>query len=102
MALAMTGYLSVQSLPRRVRICTLPPSSRACMRYPSNLISCSQLEPSGAFSTSFASWGLIQVGGKVDPTFWRAGIACVSLVRADFVITVIPEVLSLDVPPAPC
>src|SRR5215469_10482620 len=59
----MTGYLSVQSLPRRVRICTLPPSSRACMRYPSNLISCSQSGPSGALSTSLASCGLAQVGG---------------------------------------
>src|SRR5882672_9277281 len=36
MALAMPGYFWVQSLPRRVRIFTLPASRRACIRYPSS------------------------------------------------------------------
>src|ERR1700756_2352847 len=81
MALVMAGYLSVQSLPRRVRICALPASSRACIRYPSNLISCSQSEPSGAFSTSAASCGLIQAGGGAGLTLRRVGG-----VRADFAI----------------
>jgi hypothetical protein len=61
-ALAMAGYLSVQMLPRRVRICTRPASSRACIRYPSSLISCSQSEPSGACLTRAASCGFTQVG----------------------------------------
>jgi hypothetical protein len=51
------GYFWVQSLPRRLMIFTLPASSRACMRYPSSLISCSQSGPSGAFFTSAASCG---------------------------------------------
>src|SRR5215831_13268873 len=77
----MAGYLSVQSLPRRVRICTLPRSSRACIRYPSNLISCSQSGPSGAFSTSFASCGLTQAGGEASPA-----PRPVSFARGDFII----------------
>src|SRR5215831_15254625 len=79
----MAGYLSVQSLPRRVRICTLPASSRACIRYPSNLISCSQSWPSGAFSTSLLSCGLIQVAGGVGSTFRRAGAVAAGIVRGD-------------------
>src|SRR5215471_3370835 len=70
----MAGYLSVQSLPRRVMIRTLPRSSRACIRYPSNLISCSQSGPSGAFSTSLASCGLIQAGGEASSVRRRVGI----------------------------
>src|SRR5689334_16598003 len=86
MALAMAGYLSVQSLPRRVKICTLPPSSRACIRYPSNLISCSQSGPSGAFSTSFASCGLIQAGGEAGFALRSVESVSVGFVRADFAI----------------
>jgi hypothetical protein len=59
-AWAMAEYLSVQMLPRRVR--TRRASSRACMRYPSSLISCSQSEPSGASLTRAASCGFAQVG----------------------------------------
>src|SRR6516162_8819387 len=84
MALAIAGYLSVQLLPRRVRICALPVSSRACIRYPSNLISCSQSGPSGAFSTSLASCGLIQSGGEAGGTLRRVGIVSVEFARADF------------------
>jgi hypothetical protein len=83
---AMVGYLSVQLFPRRVRICTLSASSRACIRYPSNLISCSQSGPSGAFSTSLASCGLIQVGGEGSSTLRWVGVAVVGFVRADFAI----------------
>src|SRR6184192_4065580 len=86
MVLVMAGYLSVQSLPRRVRICTLPASSRACIRYPSNLISCSQSGPSGALSTRAASCGLIQAGGGAGLTLRRVEIMSVMFARADFVI----------------
>src|ERR1700757_448687 len=86
MALVMAGYLSVQSLPRRVRICTLPASRRACIRYPSNLISCSQSGPSGAFSTSAASCGLIQAGGEAGFTLRRVESVSVGFVRGDFAI----------------
>src|SRR5437763_3450706 len=81
MAWAMAGYLSVQSLPRRVRICTLPASSRACIRYPSNLISCSQSGPSGALSTRAASCGLIQAGGGAGLTLRRVEIMSVMFAR---------------------
>src|ERR1700720_4750651 len=81
----MVGYFSVQSLPRRVRICALPASSRACIRYPSNLISCSQSEPSGALSASAASCGLIQAGGEAGLTLRRVESVSVGFVRADFV-----------------
>jgi hypothetical protein len=86
MALSMPGYFSVQSLPRRVRICALPASSRACIRYPSNLISCSQSGPSGALSTRAASCGLIQAGGGAGLTLRRVEIMSVMFARADFVI----------------
>src|SRR5947209_4716938 len=82
MAWTMAGYLPVQSLPRRVRICTLPPSSRACVRYPSSLISCSQSGPSGAFSTSLASCGFIQVGGGVGSPLRRVGIVFSGFARS--------------------
>src|SRR5260221_3592138 len=89
----MMGYFSVQSLPRRVRICVLPASSRACIRYPSSLISCSQSEPSRAFSASAASCGLIQAGGEVGLTLRRGESASVGFVRADFIIvSLYPEV----------
>ena len=81
MALAIVGYFWVQSLPRRVMIFTLPASSRPCMRYPSNLISCSQSGPSGAFFTSAASCGLTQVGRDVRST------PRVIVARSDFGIT---------------
>src|ERR1700751_3405544 len=97
MNLAMAGYLSVQSLPRRVSICALPETSRACIRYPSNLISCSQSGPSGAFSASAASCGLIQAGGGAGLTLRRVEIMPVGFVRADFVIaTHVPEVRRLS------
>ena len=56
---------------------------RACIRYPSSLISCSQLEPSGAFFTSAASCGLTQVGGDAGSTLrWvEVGVA-----RSEFAI----------------
>src|SRR5258707_8666450 len=85
----MVGYFSVQSLPRRVRICALPASSRACIRYPSSLISCSQSEPSGAFSASAASCGLIQAGGGAGLTLRRGESGSVGFVRADFLIAAI-------------
>src|ERR1700719_640566 len=81
MALAMVGYFWVQSFPRRVMIFTLPASSRACMRYPSSLISCSQSGPSGAFFTSATSCGLTQVGGERRSTFPRVGVI---VGRSDF------------------
>src|SRR6516225_1205344 len=59
---AMAGYLWVQSNPVRVSSRTAPRSSRACIRYPSNLISCSHSDPSGGASTSLVSCGLIQSG----------------------------------------
>src|ERR1700746_3336137 len=96
MALAMAGYFSVQSLPRRVRICTLPASSRACIRYPSNLISCSQSEPSGAFSASAASCGLIQAGGEAGLTLRRVESVSVGFVRADFAIAAIYQNFALS------
>src|SRR5580700_3525535 len=85
----MVGYFSVQSLPRRVRICALPASSRACIRYPSNLISCSQSGASGAFSASAASCGLIQAGGGAGLTLRRVESVSVGFVRADFIIAAI-------------
>jgi len=89
MDFAMAGYFSVQLLPRRVRICTLPASSRACIRYPSPLISCSHSEPSRAFSTSAASCGLIQAGGEAGLTLRRVESVSVGFVRADFIIVAI-------------
>src|SRR5271169_179044 len=86
MDLAMAGYLSVQSLPRRVRICALPASSRACIRYPSNLISCNHSEPSGGSLTSLASCGLIQVGGGAGSALRRVEIVSVRFAREDFAI----------------
>src|ERR1700726_537166 len=97
MNLAMAGYLSVQSLPRRVRICALPETSRACIRYPSNLISCSQSGPSGAFSASAASCGLIQAGGEAGLTLRRVESVSVGFVRADFVIATMYQKFALFV-----
>src|SRR5215467_7220936 len=99
MALTMAGYLSVQLLPRRVRICTLPTSSRACIRYPANLISRSQSGPSGALSTSLASCGLIQVGGGASPTLRRAGAVPAGVVRGDFAIAAIYQEFAFFVGP---
>src|SRR5260370_34604559 len=88
----MVGYFSVKSLPRRVRICALPASRRACIRYPSNLISCNQSGPSGAFSASAASCGLIQAGGEAGLTLRRVEIIRVGVARADFAIAIDLEV----------
>src|SRR5437764_7618532 len=96
MDLAMAGYLSVQSLPRRVRICTLLASSRACIRYPSNLISCSQSGPSGALLTSAASCGSIQAGGELGLALRRVESVSVGFVRADFVIATINQKFALS------
>jgi len=95
MDFAMAGYFSVQLLPRRVRICTLPASSRACIRYPSNLISCSQSGPSGALSASAASCGLIQAGGEAGLTLRRVESVSVGFVRADFVIATMYQEFAL-------
>jgi hypothetical protein len=65
MAAESAGYLCVQSRPVRVSSLTAPRSSRACIRYPSNLISCSHSGPSGAASTSLVSCGFIQFGSVV-------------------------------------
>jgi hypothetical protein len=63
MALAMVRYFSVQSVPRRVRICAL--QARAERAFDTNraLVRAANRGPSGAFSTSLASCGLIQAGG---------------------------------------
>ena len=53
---------AVQSSPLRVSSRTSPWSSRACMRKPSYLISCSHWSPSGASLTSCVSCGRIQSG----------------------------------------
>ena len=76
----MAGYLSVQMLPRRVRICTRPASSRACIRYPSNLISCSQSGPSGASLTSAASCGFTHNGGEAGSPLRRVGVVVVEAI----------------------
>src|SRR5712671_5380246 len=91
----MVGYFSVQSLPRRVRICALPASSRACIRYPSNLISCSQSEPSGAFSASAASCGLIQAGGEAGSEVWSARIVPAGVARVDLAIATMYQEFAL-------
>src|ERR1700730_15366773 len=64
-AAAMERYLCVQSRPVRVSSATLPWSRRACMRYPSCLISCSHSGPCGGASTSLQSCGLTQLGSPV-------------------------------------
>ena len=91
----MAGYLSVQLLPQRVRIWTLPASRRACIRYPSSFNSWSQWDPSGALSTSFASCGLIQVGGEGSSALWPARIVPVGATRADFIIGVMYQNFAL-------
>src|SRR3954452_17147338 len=95
MALTMAAYLSVQTLPRRVRMCPRPSSSRACIRYPSNLISCSQSGPSGALLTSAASCGLIQAGGEAGFTLRRVQSLSVGFVR-DFAIAEIYQNFALS------
>src|SRR5207244_2090999 len=64
-ALATGEYLCVQSRPVRVSNETLPRSRRACMRWPSYLISCSHTGPCGGASTSLQSCGLTQLGSPV-------------------------------------
>jgi hypothetical protein len=86
MALAMAGYFSVQSLPRRVKICTLPASSRACIRYPSSFNSCSQSGRSGASLTNLASCGLIQVGGRASSILRRVRTDPKGVARDDLAI----------------
>src|SRR3984893_1262832 len=61
-AAAIEGYLCVQSRPVRVSSETLPRSTRACIRYPSYLISCSHPGPCGGASTSLQSCGLTHFG----------------------------------------
>ena len=95
MALAMVGYFWVQSLPRRVRIFTLPASSRACIRYPSSLISRSQSEPSGGCFTSAASCGLTQVGSGVRSTPRWAGVI---VVRSDLDIATMYQTINQEAP----
>src|SRR5690349_21065457 len=82
----MAGYFEVQSLPRRVRMLTRPASMRACMRYPSNFISCSQSVPSGAAFTSAASSGFTQAGGEAGSPLWREGVVPEGVARPDFAI----------------
>src|ERR1700737_1894384 len=65
-AAAMERYLCVQSRPVRVSSETLPWSRRACMRYPSYLISCSHSGPCGGASTSLQSCGLTHFGRPGD------------------------------------
>jgi hypothetical protein len=67
-AAAIAGYLCVQSRPVRVSSRTAPRSSRACIRYPSNLISWSHPGPSGGWSTSLVSCGFTQPGSAVAST----------------------------------
>src|SRR6516165_10099819 len=98
MDLAIAGYFSVQSLLRRVRICALPASSRACIRYPSSLSSCNQSWPSGAVSTSLASCGLIQAGEEASGTLRRVGIVSMEVVRADFGIAFTSLGAAIDAP----
>jgi hypothetical protein len=64
----------------------MPPLRRACIRYPSNLVSCSQSGPSGAFSTSLANCGLIQAGGDASSTLRRVGTEPKRVARDDFAI----------------
>src|SRR6266481_1677417 len=65
----MGGYLGVQSRPVRVNSWVLPRSRRACMRYPSYLISCSHSAPYGAASTRLQKlslgplWQTARTGG---------------------------------------
>src|ERR1700730_4494430 len=61
----MARYLCVQSRPVRVNRWAPPRSRRACMRYPSCLISCTHSGPCGGASTSLQSCGLTQPGSPV-------------------------------------
>src|SRR5262249_33693326 len=69
-------YLCVQSRPVRVNSRTAPLSSRACILYPSNLISCSHSAPSGGASTSLVSCGFIQLG---RPGEWSRNLLFIDL-----------------------
>jgi hypothetical protein len=53
------------------------PEEIAVYRVPPKVISCSQSGPSGAFSTSLASCGLIQAGGEVGSTFRRVAVVSI-------------------------
>src|ERR1700737_3018838 len=63
--------------PVRVSSETLPRSRRACMRYPSYLISCSHSGPFGGASTSLQSCGLIHFGRLGD---WPRGLLFIKFV----------------------
>src|SRR6516165_4463510 len=63
-------------------------SSQACMRYPSNLISCSHSEPSGGWSTSFVSCGLIHSG--------RSGVSARGRPATDLAMPRRPDSFSRD------
>src|ERR1700730_6403392 len=73
-ALAIGRYLRVQSRPARVRSRTSPASRRACIRYPSCLISCSHSVPLGAACTSCESCGFTKVG-KDERRAGRGGLS---------------------------
>src|SRR6516165_9449644 len=84
----MAGYLWVQSSPVRVSSRTAPRSSRACIRYPSNLISCSHSGASGGVSTSLVSCGFIQLGNsaasaRIRPAIDRVILASAAIVGPD-------------------
>src|ERR1700730_6715438 len=81
----MEGYLCDQSRPVRVSSWALPWSRRACMRYPSYLISCSQSGPCGGASTSLQSCGLTHLGRPGD---WLRGLLFI-----EFAITAAREAL---------
>jgi hypothetical protein len=78
-AAAIAGYLWVHSSPVRVSSRTAPLSSRACIRYPSNLISCSHSGPSAALSTSLVNCDLIHSAKTVDGEPRRAAAALATL-----------------------
>ena len=69
-ASAIFGYLFVQLSPVRVSSRTSPPSSRACIRYPSNLISCNQSPAAGGSLTSFESCGFTKPGRMAFVERW--------------------------------
>ena len=61
-AAAMLGNRAVQSRPLRVRRRTSSPSIRACVRYPSYLISCTHFGPLGGLPVVCARLGSRNVG----------------------------------------
>src|SRR5437868_1290005 len=80
----MVGNLCVQSRPVRVLSAILPPSSRACIRYPSNLISWTQSAPLGIDVLSVARHGGMKSGTVALP-FLVAVLARNAAARGFFV-----------------